>query len=93
MQKPVLNIFEDDDVLEALDQNLETAISLAILLHFHEYDAVPLHKIFETLCNFSYKGDIRMRYKMENPDKVKNIVKGSMNELEALYLPKLEEMD
>ena len=79
MQKPVLDIFEDPEVKKAQDQNIEMAITLAILLHYHEQRLVPLEQLFGTLCNFSYKGDIRMRYKMENPDKVKNIVKGQLN--------------
>lgn len=38
------------------------------------------------------KGDIRMHYKMENPDKVRNLVQGSFHELTELYLPLLLEM-
>ena len=50
------------------------ALNLAILLNYHAVDPIPIEQLFGTLCNFSYKGDIRMRWKMENPDKVKNIV-------------------
>ena len=35
------------------------------------------------------KGDIRMKYKMENPDKVRNLVEGSYSELTDLYFPLL----
>ena len=38
------------------------------------------------------KGDIRMRYKMENPNKIANLVEGSFKELTDLYLPLLLEM-
>jgi hypothetical protein len=34
-----------------------------------------------------------MRYKMENPDKVKNIVKGSLTELHNLYESRLQIME
>ena len=61
------------------------ALNLAMLLNFHRLESVDLSEIFLTLCNFSYKGDIRMRWKMENPDKVKNIVEGSIDGLVNLY--------
>ena len=38
------------------------------------------------------KGDIRMKYKMENPNKINNLVEGSFKELTDLYLPLLLEM-
>ena len=41
-----------------------------------------------TICELSYKGDIRMRFKMENPQKVKNIVTGSFTGLSELYGPR-----
>ena len=49
--------------------------------------------IFETLCNFSYKGDIRMRWKFENANKVKNIVEGSYDGLLEEYLPLLKQYE
>ena len=56
-------------------------------------DEIPLFAIFEKLCNFSYKGDIRMRWKFENAKKVENIVQGSYSGLVDLYTPFLEEME
>ena len=53
---------------------MDNALALAIILNFHELENVNLVDLFETICNFSYKGDIRMDWKMENPNKVKNIV-------------------
>ena len=38
------------------------------------------------------KGDIRMKYKMENPNKIGNLVEGSFKELTDLYLPLLLEL-
>ena len=49
--------------------------------------------IFTTLCNFSYNGDIRMRYKMENPDKVLNIVKGQYEGLVDIYTEHLKSLE
>ena len=39
------------------------------------------------LCEFSYRGDIRMRWKMENPAKVTNIVDGQRDRLLEIYSP------
>lgn len=93
MQKPILTIFEDTDIAKASDKNLMQALNLAMLLNFHKLDSVDLRDIFLTLCNFSYKGDIRMRWKMENPDKVKNIVEGSLDGLKDLYKPYFADME
>ena len=49
--------------------------------------------VLTTLVNFSYKGDIRMRWKMENPDKVKNLVIGSFKPLVEMYTPFLAELE
>ena len=68
------------------------ALNLAILLNYHAVDPIPIEQLFGTLCNFSYKGDIRMRWKMENPDKVKNIVQGSISELNQVYSDRLIQM-
>jgi len=37
--------------------------------------------LYTDLCSFSYKGDIRMMFKLENPNKVKNVVLGSFDSL------------
>ena len=80
-------------MIKASEHNLMAALNLAMLLNYHRLDSVDLGEIFFTLCNFSYKGDIRMRWKMENPDKVKNIVEGSLEGLKELYKPNLLEME
>jgi hypothetical protein len=92
MQKPILSVFEDKDIILAQEKNLDSAINLAVFLHYNEVNPIPLKKLFETLCNFSYKGDIRMRWKMENPNKVMNIVEGSYDGLLDLYTPRLEKL-
>jgi hypothetical protein len=66
-------------------------MNLAIFLNYH-HSEVTLEQLFMTLCAFSYKGDIRMQFKMENPDKVKNVVQGSLQLLSELYLPVLLQM-
>jgi len=44
------------------------------------------------MIGFSYKGDIRMRFKMENPKKIDNILDGSYDDLCTLYEPYLTTM-
>jgi len=63
------------------------ALNLAIFFHYHSVDEVSIQDLLTTICKLSYKGDIRMRMKMENPDKVKNVVAGSLEGLTDLYLP------
>lgn len=45
------------------------ALSLAVLLNYQEFE-VDFRKLMLDLCAFSYNGDIRMKWKMENPNKV-----------------------
>ena len=71
--------------------NVENALNLAIFMHYHEQE-VSLHDLFTTIVGFSMKGDIRMKYKMENPNKIGNLVEGSFKELTDLYLPLLLEL-
>jgi len=73
--------------------NRDNAFNLALLLHFHRVDPVEVLDLYTTLCNFSYKGDIRMRWKMENPNKVKNIVLGSLAGLHEIYIPRLQKSE
>lgn len=47
------------------------------MMHYEKTEPISLEEFFETICAFSYKGDIRMKFKMENPHKVKNLVEGS----------------
>ncbi len=49
--------------------------------------------LYTDLCAFSFKGDIRMRFKLENPNKVRNVVLGSFDSLNEIYLPRLKLME
>lgn len=51
------------------------------MILYDKLEPITMQEFFEILCAFSFKGDIRMRYKMENPMKVKNIVSGSLEQL------------
>jgi len=88
LHKPVLPFIDDSKLMEeAVEVNRTQALNLALLLSFEklQLDTVELAT---TICELSYKGDIRMRFKMENPQKVKNIVTGSFAGLSELYGPK-----
>ena len=79
------------EVDEAMATNVKNALNLAIFLHYKDL-SVTLEELFTTIVGFSMKGDIRMKFKMENPNKVKNLVHGSFTELTDLYLPLILEM-
>ena len=85
-QKPVAEIMNDGNVNKRtvdnyINYNRKCALKIACLF----CDSVTsLEKIFMTLCGLSYYGDIRMKL-AENPDKVKNIVNGSYEELLKMY--------
>mmetsp|Transcript_12927 Transcript_12927/g.15342 ORF Transcript_12927/g.15342 Transcript_12927/m.15342 type:complete len:111 (-) Transcript_12927:312-644(-) len=79
-------------VEDAMALNVKNALNLAVFMHYHEHESVALRDLFTTLVSFSMKGDIRMKYKMENPNKVANLVEGSFPQLTDLYLPLLLEM-
>ena len=53
-------------------------------MNFHK-PHVDLVDLATTICEMSYRGDVRMRFKMENPQKVRNIVVGSFDGLKGLY--------
>ena len=60
-------------------------------MNYHKLETT-MEELLTTLVGFSFHGDMRMRWKMENPDKIRNLVQGSMKELSELYLPLLLEM-
>lgn len=69
------------------------ALNLALMLNFHNIKNLHLMDLYTDLCGFSYKGDIRMKLKLENPNKVKNVVIGSFDSLNELYLPRLKQLE
>lgn len=93
MQKPILNLFEDSEILRSQELNRRNALNLAVFMNLHRFEEVPLIDVFSTLCNFSYNGDIRVRWKMENPDKVLNIVKGQYEGLVGIYTDHLRQLE
>lgn len=87
LHKPVLPFIEEDtSFTESVEINRDQALNLSVLLNFHKLE-MTMEDLATTICSLSYNGDIRMRLKMENPDKVKNIVQGSYEGLCHLYGP------
>lgn len=84
-------IEESDSIREGIEKNRDHALNLAVLLNYHKLEC-SLEDIYLSICSFSYKGDVRMKFKMENPNKVKNIVSGSRDGLDQLYKPRLTEL-
>ena len=95
MPKPVLTLMEDPSLTSAINQNRLRALALVLFFNFHH----PIKhlclrtEILPQLCQLSYTGDIRMKYKMENPNKVKNIVEGQEDQLVEIYEPFLRELE
>ena len=74
LQKPVMKVIKDSpSIEEAMDINIQNALNLGIFMHYRNIN-VTLEQLFTTIVGFSMKGDIRMSFKMENPDKVRNLV-------------------
>ncbi|XP_059619666.1 phosphatidate cytidylyltransferase, mitochondrial [Phlebotomus argentipes] len=84
LQKPVQFLHEPPKkVKEALERNLQTALTVALLLLPEKFTSFNL---FHTIAELSYSGDFRMVFG-ENPNKVKNIVKPQLESFHKLYSP------
>lgn len=79
LQKPVLPFIElNSEFEQALEQNRVNAAHTALLMLFSKVEPVTLKEFLAIIVAFSYKGDIRMRMKMENPHKIANLVEGNL---------------
>ena len=94
LQKPVLEIYRDDpdNVYDlAFERNKRSALALAILqMPKSEF---TLMDIFISLTSLSYKGDIRMLFKAEDPNKVKNIVEPNFSHFVDYYAPFIDQLE
>ena len=93
MQKPILTVIEDPEISKTQELNRDMALTLALLLTYHRRDVIDIFDIYHKICNFSFNGDIRMRWKMENPNKVRNIVQGSFEQFQHVYGPRLQKLE
>lgn len=80
-QKPVLEIVPNESLTRAIEENRKHALVTA--LQFEE-EYATIYDLYEKIVSFSYVGDSRMRF-FENPNKVRNIVNSSFEELDSIY--------
>lgn len=81
-QKVVFPIIETDGLKEAIKINRKNALIIAAYLLNSEY--LNKKELLNMICSLSYLGDTRMKF-AENPNKIKNIVNGSYEELLKIY--------
>lgn len=79
--KPILDVMSNETVRQVIAKNRDRAFRVACILSNPVTDK---ESIFRMLCGLSYLGDARMRI-AENPNKVRNIVKGNLPNLENIY--------
>ncbi len=82
MQKPILIVKGNDEILEAIEYNRHAGIMAAKMIEGP--GEVMLKDFYITLASLSYIGDTRMGI-AENPDKVKNIVNGRIDFYDEHY--------
>lgn len=70
---------------QAIIHNRLNALKIALLLS--EKKEISKIELYELLCSLSFIGDWRKILHVENANKVKNIVNGSLEELENIYNP------
>jgi translocator assembly and maintenance protein 41 len=79
--KPILDVMSNETVRQVIAKNRDRAFRVACILSNSVTDK---ESIFRMLCGLSYMGDARMKI-AENPNKVRNIVKGNWPNLENIY--------
>lgn len=91
LQKPTLRYditsIDSDSLTLAMEYNYDSALRTSILLN----PRADFIKILKGIVSLSYTNDPRLLL-AESPQKVENIVRGQMKELEALYLERYEAM-
>ena len=76
MQKPILIVKANKEIESAIDYNRHTGTLVSKLII--DKEKINIKDFYITLGSLSYIGDTRMGI-AENPDKVKNIVEGSID--------------
>lgn len=71
------------------------ALNIAILNvigKVRDNEPIPMEKLYKTISNVSYAGDIRHTMAVENANKVDNIVTNNRLAFDSLYQPLLNEL-
>ena len=80
----VLLIDNSDGVLpQLMEANYKNAVKAGLLMN--PARSISERKLFETIVDLSYRGDLRKIFHMEDPNKIPNIVNGSYEFLKKAY--------
>lgn len=82
LQKPIYILKSNSEIDQAINLNRKYALLVSLLILNRE--VVKVSELLEQICHLSYDGDVRTLF-AENPNKVKNIVNGSYDELVNMY--------
>ena len=83
MQKPIAIIKSDESLNNAIMANRLNALRAALMSLSNTNPTKE--ELYNKICSLSYNGDLRMRFNMENPHKVADIVNGSFDEFSEMY--------
>ncbi|KAI3648340.1 hypothetical protein MP228_006194 [Amoeboaphelidium protococcarum] len=83
LQKPVLFESNSQEVLSAYKQNLNSALTVAVLMM--PQSVFTKLELFTQICQLSYMGDFRMYFKAEDPKKIHNIVSHQYQQFSEIY--------
>lgn len=88
LHKPANIIRCENKYIEyALEMNLKHAVNTSLFLLPEKFS---LEDFFRKIASLSYKGDVRERLGMENPQKIENIIIKNHEWFEETYLPRLK---
>lgn len=82
-QKPIEKVICDERLDKAIYYNRLHALRCALILNYG--NIITEEDLYRTICSLSYLGDIRMTLHCENPNKINNIVKASMEDFRKMY--------
>ena len=89
LQKPVKILRDDPSVRVANQVNLISAVRTALLLLPESFTE---QELYSTIAGLSYRGDLRMTFNAENPNKVSNIVRHQIANFRRLYAPLITDL-
>lgn len=84
-----------DELIEAQNRNLQSAVSAALLLLPQGDSVVSWPTFFSQLAGLSYSGDFRTKVGAEDPRKITKLVEapGQLDRFQSLYDPILQPLE